>query len=91
MPTEIPLALLGRLAVDRAHQGRGLAMALVREAVRTAILAARHAGIAVIAVQAKNDGIAGFYENLGFTRGQHDLLMFFLRLTDVAATFPGDE
>jgi predicted N-acetyltransferase YhbS len=88
MPTEIPLALLGRLAVDRAHQGRGLAKALVREAIHTAILAARHAGIAVIAVQAKDDGVAGFYGSLGFTRAQHDPLMFFLRLADVAATFP---
>lgn len=88
MPSEVPMALLGRLAVDRTHQGRGLAKALVGEAIRTAIAAARHAGIAVIAVQAKDEGVAGFYEGLGFTRATHDPLMFFLRLADVAAAFP---
>jgi GNAT superfamily N-acetyltransferase len=88
MPNDIPVALLGRLAVDRGRQGQGLAKALVCEAARTAILASRHAGIAVIAVQAKDRAVAGFYEGLGFTQSNHDPLLYFLRLADVAATFP---
>ena len=88
MPDDIPVALLGRLAVDKRHQGRGLAQALVCEAVRTAILAARHAGIAVVAVQAKDAAVGGFYENIGFDQSSHDPLLYLLRLADVAATYP---
>ncbi len=88
MPNDVPVVLLGRLAVDRSKQGQGLAKALVREAIKTAILASRHAGIAVIMVQAQDEAVAGFYEGLGFTRSRDNPLMFFLRLKDAEATFP---
>jgi GNAT superfamily N-acetyltransferase len=35
MPDPIPAIVLGRLAVDRLHQGKGLARALIKEWMRT--------------------------------------------------------
>jgi len=40
MPNPIPVAILGRLAVDCAFQGKGLGRALVRDAGRRVVQAA---------------------------------------------------
>jgi predicted N-acetyltransferase YhbS len=45
MPNPIPIALLGRLAVDRTYQGKGLGRALVRDAAKRIIHAAGALGI----------------------------------------------
>lgn len=61
----VPAALLGRLAVDRHHQGKGLGSALLADAiVRTA---RADLGIFAIVVEAKDEAAQRFYEHLGFT------------------------
>lgn len=60
----LPATLIGRLAVDRRHQGKQLGAALIVDAVRRSILAAPASF--TLLVDAKDDGAASFYRKHGF-------------------------
>jgi GNAT superfamily N-acetyltransferase len=66
MPDPVPALLLGRLAVDRRRQGRGLGADLLRDAVLRAISAAETVGVRAILVHAISDEAKSFYEKHGF-------------------------
>jgi GNAT superfamily N-acetyltransferase len=63
---DVPAVLLGRLAIAKSEQGRGLGAMLVADA----LLRASRSEIAAYAmlVDAKDENAAGFYEHLGFER-----------------------
>lgn len=63
----VPVALLGRLAVDREAQRQGLGSILLADACRKVHQAGRVIGIAAIIVDAKDAAAAAFYEHFGFT------------------------
>lgn len=67
MPDPIPMAILGRLAVDRACQGQRLGAALLRDAVLRARQAATILGIRGVLVHAISDDARAFYAHHGFT------------------------
>jgi GNAT superfamily N-acetyltransferase len=67
MPDPIPVAVLGRLAVDRRAQGRGLGVALLKDAVLRVRQAAEVLGIRGVLVHAISDEARAFYVNHGFT------------------------
>ena len=52
MPDPVPVIVLGRLAVDRAYQGRGLGVGLLRDAILRSLQAAELGGIRAILVHA---------------------------------------
>ena len=85
MPEPIPVMVLGRLAVARSHQGRGLARALVHDAVLRTLKASRIAGIRVLLVHALDRKAGEFYSRLGFTRSPINPLLFMLPLADAQA------
>lgn len=58
--------LLGRLGVDRPWQGRGIGEALVMRAAQLAKREAAHVGGAFLAVDPKDDRLAGWYTRQGF-------------------------
>ena len=60
-PDVIPIAVIGRLAVDRAYTGRGLGADLLFDALRRIAGAARSVGIAMVLVHAKSDEARRFY------------------------------
>jgi ribosomal protein S18 acetylase RimI-like enzyme len=62
----IPAAVLGRLAVDRGYQGRGLGEFLLIDAIRRIIQASATIAVRAIIVDAKNDRAQAFYERYGF-------------------------
>ena len=66
MPNPVPVLLLGRLAVDRAWQGKGLGADLLSDAVLRAIGAAEFIGVRAILVHAISDEAKTFYEKHGF-------------------------
>lgn len=80
MPDPIPVVLLGRLAVARSHQGRGIARALVRDAVLRTLQAAEIAGIRALLVHALDEDAAAFYRHLGFVGSAIDPLILMLPL-----------
>lgn len=63
----IPSVLLGRLAVDMAHQGEGLGEILLVDALRTCVAGADLIGIFAVVVEAKNDRVKTWYERHGFS------------------------
>jgi GNAT superfamily N-acetyltransferase len=66
MPDPVPMAILGRLAVDRAWQGRGLGTALLRDAVERVQGAGTILGIRGLLVHAISPAAAAFYRQNGF-------------------------
>ena len=70
--------LMGRLAVDRSHQGRGIARALVREAILRTLNVAEIAGTRALLVHALDDTAAVFYRHLGFVDSPVDPLVLML-------------
>jgi ribosomal protein S18 acetylase RimI-like enzyme len=62
----VPAAVLGRLAIDRHHQGRGLGETLLLDAIRRVLRAGTTIAIYAIIVDAKNERAQAFYERYGF-------------------------
>ena len=65
-PDPIPMAVLGRLAVDRAWQGTGLGVALLRDAFERTQTASAILGIRGLLVQALSEEARAFYVRHGF-------------------------
>jgi ribosomal protein S18 acetylase RimI-like enzyme len=61
---DVPAIRLGRLAVDRAWQGKGLATALLADAVVRCV--SNISAWAVLVVDAKDENAATFYRRFGF-------------------------
>ncbi|MDB5911045.1 MAG: family acetyltransferase [Massilia sp.] len=78
-PQEVPLLLIGRLAIDAAFQGQRLGAALLADALRRCAAASAIAGVRGVLVHAIDDEAAGFYQRFGFTRapqlGERTLLL----------------
>jgi GNAT superfamily N-acetyltransferase len=66
MPDPLPVVVLGRLAVDRRHQGLGLGRALVADALRRSLAARRLIGARALLVHAVDEQAAAFYRSIGF-------------------------
>ena len=66
IPDPIPVAVLGRLAIDGAYQGRGIGRALVRDAGLRLLNAAEILGIRGVLVHAISEDARAFYEAVGF-------------------------
>jgi ribosomal protein S18 acetylase RimI-like enzyme len=68
----VPVAHLGRLAVDRTAQGQGLGEYLLIDAFRRIQIAAESIGIHAIEVVAIDDAAKRFYLKYGFTELRDD-------------------
>ena len=66
MPDPIPMAVLARLAVDRAYQRQGLGVALLQDAVARVEQAGKILGIRGMLVHAISDDARRFYARHGF-------------------------
>jgi GNAT superfamily N-acetyltransferase len=66
MPEPIPVLVLGRLAIDRRYQNRGLGRALLRDAVLRVLQVAEIAGVAALLVHALSGEGRRFYLSSGF-------------------------
>lgn len=64
---DVPVILLGRLAVDRSCQGQGLGALLLIDALRRAQFLADQIGIRAVEVDAIDDPARDFYLRFGFT------------------------
>ncbi|WP_434318772.1 GNAT family N-acetyltransferase [Leifsonia sp. P73] len=86
MPDPIPVALLGRLAVDRRHAGVGLGASLLQDAALRAIQASETLGIRALVVDAIDEGVVPFYERFGFRRFPGSRRILYLRIADALKT-----
>jgi GNAT superfamily N-acetyltransferase len=83
MPDPIPVMVLGRLAVDRAYQGRGIGQGLLKDAVLRTIQAAGIAGIRAILVHAISEEAKRFYLRHGFAESPVAPMTLMVTLADV--------
>lgn len=68
MPDDIPLLLIGRLAVDADWQGRGIGSALLVDAVQRCLAASQVIGARAVVAHAIDEDAAGFYVRHGYAR-----------------------
>lgn len=86
MPNPIPVTIIGRLAVDREWQQRGLGKALVRDAVLRTLQAAEIIGIRAILVHAISEQAQQFYEKCGFTASPIASMTLMITIADAQTT-----
>lgn len=66
MPDPLPIAVLGRLAIHKTWQGRGVGVALLQDAVLRTLHASEILGIRGLLVHAISGETKAFYEHHGF-------------------------
>lgn len=86
MPNPIPVMVIGRLAVDRRWQGKGIGRALLRNVILRTLQAAEIAGIRAILVHAISDEAKSFYEKCGFAASPTDEMTLMIRVQDAIAS-----
>ena len=86
MPDPVPVAILARLAVHEAYQGRGLGRALFRDSARRVAQAADAIGIRGIVVHAISENARKFYLALGFDPCPREPMTLVVTLSDIRAT-----
>jgi len=79
----VPVAHLGRLAVDKEAQGKGLGKLLLLDALERIVHAAESIAIHAVEVQAKDDESRSFYLKYGFVSMLDDPLHLYLPLKAV--------
>ncbi len=62
----IPVVILARLAVSREDQGRGIGLAMLRDAIRRTLTIAEQVGIRALLTHPIDDAAARFYARFGF-------------------------
>ena len=82
MPDPIPVMVIGRLAVDRRWQGKGIGRALLRDAIFRTLQAAEIAGIRAIIVHAISEEAKQFYEKCGFSVSPIDEMTLMVKVKD---------
>jgi GNAT superfamily N-acetyltransferase len=90
MPEPIPVMVLGRLAIDKAYQGRRLGAALLRDAVLRTLQAAEIAGIRAILVHAISEDAKKFYERCGFSPSPVDPMTLMITIADAEKALRGN-
>jgi predicted N-acetyltransferase YhbS len=79
----VPAILIGRLAVDRRHQGRQLGRSLLQDALLRCSTAADSIGARAVIVHAISDDAVHFYERFGFEPSPTDPRHLILLMKDL--------
>ena len=83
LPRSIPGVRLGRLAIDRAFQGKGLGELLLVDALTRARRIYKEAGGIGLFIDAIDERAAGYYRRYGFTAAPDNPLLLFLPATAI--------
>lgn len=83
----VPAMLIGKLAVDKSMQGRGLGEELLVDALKKAVRLSTEVGIFAVRVDALNDKAKSFYLKYGFIAFQEQARSLFLPMKTILKTF----
>ena len=83
MPDPVPVVVLGRLAVARSHQGKGLGRALFQDAARRVIHASEAIGIRGMLVHAISEEAKTFYLRLGLDESPLEPMTLMVTIADL--------
>lgn len=81
---QLPVTLVGRLAVDQSASGRGLGEYLLLDALHRSLVHADQIAALAVVVDAKNEAAARFYGQYGFLPLQAHPLRLFVPMGTVA-------
>ncbi|MFT7724030.1 MAG: GNAT family N-acetyltransferase [Roseateles sp.] len=84
---QLPVTLLGRLAVDRSVGGQGVGEFLLVDALRRSLEAAQQIAAMAVIVDAKDERAERFYRHFDFQPFQRTPLRLFLPMAQVAQLF----
>lgn len=84
---QLPVTLLGRLAVDRLAGGQGVGEFLLVDALRRSLEAAQQIAAMAVIVDAKNERAESFYRHFDFQPFQQTPLRLFLPMAQIAKLF----
>jgi GNAT superfamily N-acetyltransferase len=79
-PADLPAILLGRMAVDSRHQGKGLGAAMLKHFITKALEVSEIVGVRLVLVHAKDEQANGFYRHHGFIESPIDALTLMMLL-----------
>jgi GNAT superfamily N-acetyltransferase len=82
----VPVALLGRLAVDQAAQGRRLGAMLLFDALKRCVALSRSIGIYAVEVTAIDESARNFYAKYGFAPRLDGDLHLYLPISTIEKT-----
>ena len=85
---QLPVTLLGRLAVDQSQRGKGLGELLLIDALHRSLEAAAEIAAMAVIVDAKDAAAEGFYAHFGFIPLQRQPARLFLPMQTAARLFP---
>lgn len=77
----VPVARMGRLAVDNSTKGQGLGKLLMVDAIKRVQTASELIGVYALLVDAKDDAAKNFYLKYGFTPLASENMTLFLQLS----------
>lgn len=87
-PDKIPVAIIGRLAVDKTCAGKGLGADLLADALRRIAIASQSIGMGAVLVQAKDERAKQFYlKHAEFIEFPADSRTLFLSVDTLVAAF----
>ncbi|MER0236585.1 GNAT family N-acetyltransferase [Fulvimarina sp. MAC8] len=85
-PSEIPVALLARLAVAQDLQGKGIGKALLSNALRNAASASQAVAFRAVVVDAIDEEASAFYRRFGFASTKISPMKLILPTQDIVAS-----
>lgn len=84
---QVPVTLLGRLAVDQVMKGRGVGAFLLMDALRRSLQAATEIAAMAVLVDAKDEAAETFYRRFSFQPLQLHPRRLFLPMRTIAGLF----
>lgn len=83
MPAQVPVLVLGRMAVDLKHQGRKLGHFLLKDALQRSLGVSQNVGVRAVLVHAIDQEVVPFYSQYGFKPFPEGDLTLFLSISDL--------
>jgi GNAT superfamily N-acetyltransferase len=84
-PDPIPCLLIGQLAVDRRHAGRGIGSVLVRDALQRCVAGAAIVGGRAVVVRAIDTEAEAYWQGWGFTPARDNPSVLMRSIDDIRA------
>jgi GNAT superfamily N-acetyltransferase len=84
---QLPVTLLGRLAVDQSMRGKGIGQFLLMDTLRRSLEAAANIAAMAVVVDAKDEAAKAFYRHFSFLPLHRQPRRLFLPMKTVAALF----
>ncbi|MBJ7898885.1 MAG: GNAT family N-acetyltransferase [Cyanobacteria bacterium RI_101] len=80
---QLPATLLGRLAVDHRHKGRGLGELMLVDALKRSFKASEQVASLAVIAEALDESVLDFYINYGFQQFKQNPMKLYLPMKSV--------